>query len=43
MLVGPGTLATGRLGRACLHFTMLSLLAVGGRLTTLTDMPGRRR
>jgi chromate transporter len=37
-LVGPGTLAAGDWVALFTHFTMLSLLAVGGAITTVPDM-----
>jgi chromate transporter len=37
-LVGPGTLAGGDWLALFLHFTMLSLLAVGGAISTVPDM-----
>jgi chromate transporter len=37
-LVGPGVLAAGDWTALFTHFTMLSLLAVGGAITTVPDM-----
>jgi chromate transporter len=37
-LIGPGTLAPGDWLALFTHFTMLSLLAVGGAITTVPDM-----
>ena len=38
LLWGPGTLNAGQVLQMFLHFTMLSLLAVGGALTTAPEM-----
>jgi chromate transporter len=38
LLLGPGQLGPAELGALFLHFTMLSLLAIGGAITTVPDM-----
>ena len=38
VLHGPGTLGTTELWALCLHFGLLSLLAVGGAITTTPEM-----